>query len=145
MEHVSPYLFAAWRQIHRARYKGNDIYNIQLGGTDEGYATGGTTMKYGRFFTDAENSHHMPVAVIGEDVYKALLPDADPIGKWIDVDGHEFEVIGVMNRPAASLARPGRHPRPDLPYFTMHKMFPNAQENMLIVVGQVRAMAAAAR
>ena len=30
-------------------------------------------MKEGRFFTDAENRHHMPVAVVGEDVQKALM------------------------------------------------------------------------
>ena len=51
-----------------ARYKGNDLYNIDLGGTEEGYAAGGTTMKSGRFFSDFENSHHVPVVVIGEDV-----------------------------------------------------------------------------
>ena len=51
VEHVSPYLFAPGG-IHTARYKGNDVYNIQIGGTEEGYAAGGTTMKPGRFFTD---------------------------------------------------------------------------------------------
>jgi putative ABC transport system permease protein len=50
-----------------------------------------------------------------------------------------LEVVGVMDRPAASL--PGQDDtRVLIPYFTMHKMFPNAQENMLIVIayaGQV--------
>src|SRR3989442_831213 len=43
VEHVSPFLFPPGG-IHRARYKGNDIFGIQLGGTEEGYAAGGTTM-----------------------------------------------------------------------------------------------------
>src|SRR2546421_3094305 len=47
--HVSPYLFADWQVINRARYKGNDIYNVDLAGTEEAYAAGGTTMKFGRF------------------------------------------------------------------------------------------------
>src|SRR6185295_2267747 len=63
--HVSPYLFPP-QGLHKARYKGNDIYGVQLRGTEEGYASSGTTMKFGRFFTDQENQHHMPVAVIGE-------------------------------------------------------------------------------
>jgi len=138
IEHVSPFLFPP-NGIHTAKYKGNDLYNIQLGGTEEGYAAGGTTMKAGRFFTDQENTHHLPVVVIGADVAKQILPNLDPIGKPIEVDGHELEVIGVMDRPAASL--PGQDDtRVLLPYFTMHKMFPNAQENMLIVIayeGQV--------
>ena len=125
MEHVSPYLFPPGG-LHTAKYKGNDLYNIQMGGTEEGYAAGGTTMKAGRFFTDQENHHHMPVVVIGEDVQKQLLPNVDPIGKRIDVDGHEVEVIGVMDRPAASL--PGQDDtRILMPYFTMRKMFPNVQ------------------
>ncbi len=132
VEHVSPYLMAGGG-LRKVRYKGNDYIGIQIGGTEEGYAFGGTTMKFGRFFTDLENTHHMPVVVIGEDIQKRLLPTEDPIGKWIDVDGHEFQVIGVMDRPASQL--PGSDDnRVLIPYFTMRKMFPNAQEHMLIAI-----------
>jgi putative ABC transport system permease protein len=132
IDHVSPFLMPT-NGIHTARYKGVDLFNIQLGGTEEGYAAGGTTMRAGRFFSDVENAHHLPVVVIGEDVAKRLLTNLDPLGKRIDVDGHEFEVIGVMDRPAASL--PGQDDtRVLLPYFTMRKMFPAAREHMLIVI-----------
>ena len=77
----------------------------------------------------------MPVAVIGEDVPRALFNGEDPIGKWIDVNGHKFEIVGVMKRPAAFVSRPGRH-RIYLPYFTMHKLFPAAKENMLVVIAK---------
>jgi len=132
IEHVSPFLLPP-NGIHSVRYKGNDMYGIQLGGTEEGYAAGGTTMRAGRFFSDLENSHHMPVVVVGEDVAKRLLPNLDAIGKHIDVDGHELEIVGVMDRPAASL--PGQDDtRVLMPYFTMRKMFPSAREHMLIVI-----------
>jgi len=132
VEHVSPYLFPPGG-LRSAKYKGNELYNIQLAGTEEGYAAGGTTMRAGRFFTDQENSHHMPIVVIGEDVQKQIFASEDPIGKMIDVDGHELQVIGVMDRPAASL--PGQDDtRILVPYFTMRKMFPNVQEHMLIVI-----------
>ena len=39
VEHVSPYLFPAVA-FHNARYKGNDMYSIDMGGTEEGYAGG---------------------------------------------------------------------------------------------------------
>ena len=69
-------------------------------------------MQEGRFFTDIENQHHMPVAVVGADVPRALMNGEDPIGKWIDVNGHKFEMIGVMKRPSAFVSRPGRHANP---------------------------------
>ena len=56
------------RACTTARYKGNDVYGINMGGTEEGYAAGGTTMKWGRFFTDEESRHHMPVVVVGETI-----------------------------------------------------------------------------
>ena len=73
MEHVSPYLFSNWDQVHKARYKGNDNYQLDIGGTEEGYAAGGTVMLQGRFFTDMESRHHMPVVVLGEDLGKSFF------------------------------------------------------------------------
>ncbi len=144
---VSPYLFpntfGRGPQINVARYKGNELYQAQIGGTEESYAEGGqAVMKEGRFFTDTENQHRMPVVVIGEDVPRALMAGEDPVGKWVDVNGHKFEIIGVMLRPAASF--PGQDDtRFLLPYFTMHKMFPAAKENMLVVIAKPGKLSAA--
>jgi len=138
VSHVSPYLFpnsfGTGPQINIARYKGQELYQPDIGGTEESYVAGGSAeMSEGRFFTDTENQHHLPVVAIGADVPRALMNGEDPIGKWIDVNGHKFEIIGVMKRPAASF--PGQDDkRLLLPYFTMKKMFPAARENMLIVV-----------
>src|SRR5579863_7667467 len=61
VERVSPYLFSTF--LARARYKGNDYTNPQLAGTEESYAfSGQAEMLAGRFFTDTENRHHLPVA-----------------------------------------------------------------------------------
>jgi len=133
---VSPYLFPNWNVIHRARYKNNEVLQIDLGGTDEKYAQGGQAeMMAGRFFTEFENIRRVPVAVIGEDVYKSLFSGLDAIGKTIQVDGHSYEVIGVMKRPANSF--PGQQDnRVLLPYHTMRKLEPGAVEHMLIVVAR---------
>jgi putative ABC transport system permease protein len=135
VEYASPYLFPSWDQIHKARYKGNDNYNIDLGGTEEGYAAGGTVMLSGRFFTDVENRHRVPVVVLGEDLGKSFFQNVDPVGKWIEVDGHAAQVIGVMERPAASF--PGQDDnRILMPYFSMRKFYPNANEHMLVVIAR---------
>ena len=138
VEAVSPYLFSpntfgqgGW--IDRAKLGSRDIYNIELAGTEEGYAQGGAQkIFWGRFFTDEENRHHQPVAVIGEHVYKALFQGGDPIGKWIEVDGHQVQVVGVIGN---AVGFPGQEDRRVLlPYFTMHKMFPTADEIMFVIV-----------
>ena len=74
----------------------------------------------------------MPVAVIGADVEKGLFASLNPLGKTITVAGHEFEVIGTMLRPAASFFGDNDN-RVLLPYGTMHKMYPNARENAIVV------------
>jgi len=144
---VSPYLFpnafTGAPQINSARYKGNELYQPNIGGTEPSYAAGGQAeMKEGRFFSETENEHHMPVIVVGEDVPRALMSGEDPIDKWITVNGHSFQIIGVMLRPAASF--PGQDDtRLILPYFTMRKMFPAAKENMLVVVAKPDKLPAA--
>jgi putative ABC transport system permease protein len=144
---VSPFLFPPSFLTRVAtdsvRYKSNDVYQIELNGTDESYIAGGNEkMKLGRFFTDGESQHRQPVVVIGEDLQKALFASEDPLDKWIDVDGHQFEVLGVLARPSASI--PGQEDRRVLlPYFTMHKMFPTARNNMIVFVAKQGKLAAA--
>jgi len=146
VEHVSPYLMLTTFDGPRndvARYKGNDDYQVQIAGTDEFYATNGhADVKTGRFFTEVENTHHMPVTVIGEDVYGSLFGTEDSLGKKISVDGQELEVVGVLARPATSL--PGQQDgRILMPYFTLHKIFPSAKENLLFVSPRDGQLAAA--
>jgi putative ABC transport system permease protein len=130
VQYVSPYLLPR-EGIYSARYKGNDVYGIRMAGSEEAYADMGVTFLYGRFFTDQENQHHLPLAAIGEDVYRQLMPNEDPIGKRILADGHEFQIVGVMARPAASL--PGMADmRVMVSYNAMHKMFPNMKEHVLM-------------
>jgi putative ABC transport system permease protein len=142
VDRVSPYLMPP-NGISRAIYKGNDYFGPQIFGTTEGYASSGQgDLKYGRFFTGTEDRHHMPVAVIGEDVYTSLFGSEDAIGKKIMVNGSELEVIGVMSRQAQAV--PGQSDsRVALPYFTMHKLFPQQQENLLIITPKEGRQAAA--
>jgi putative ABC transport system permease protein len=144
--HVSPYLLQINLRgvnLDHARYQGNDAYQINLAGTDESYAISGQgDISTGRFFSDAENQHRIPVAVIGADVYGSLFGTQIAEGKKIQVDGREVEVVGVLKRPATSL--PGQtDTRILLPYFTMRKMFPQANENLFFVEPREGRMSAA--
>jgi len=132
---VSAMLFAG-RGIMKVRYQGNDMFNINLMGVDESYANAGQVdIHLGRFLVEQESRRRMPVAVIGADIEKGLFGRIDPIGKTIILDGHQFEVVGTMLRPAAAFFGDTDN-RILLPYWTMQKMYPNARENAIVVTAQ---------
>ncbi|MBM3783871.1 MAG: ABC transporter permease [Acidobacteria bacterium] len=139
---VSPYLFPSWG-IHKARFKAIDAFNINIAGTDPSYVLSGVEMLEGRFVSDVDSFRRMPVVVLGEDLAKSFFQSTSGLGKWVEIDGHSFEVIGVMKRPAQSM--PGQEDRRAMfPYFTMRKMFPNAKEHMIVVTALPGKLAAAA-
>jgi putative ABC transport system permease protein len=128
---VSPMFFP--NHTINAHYKGNDMYDVNLFGVEEAYAREGQVdMHLGRFFSDEEARRKMPVAVVGADIEKALYANVDPIGKTILVDGHEFQVVGTMVRPAASFFGDTDN-RVLVPFGMMRKMFPNAHEMAIVV------------
>ena len=142
VRYVSPYLFPDFDRIIRARYKTKEVYQLDVGGTEAGYAANGVDMLYGRFISEIDNFRRAPVVVLGEDIGKSLMPDMDPVGKWVEVDGRQLEVIGLMKRPAASF--PGQDDRRVLmPYSTMKKIFPALKENMFLVIAHPGMLATA--
>jgi putative ABC transport system permease protein len=133
VDDVSAMLFPS-DGIVNVKYLGNEMYDINLFGVEEGYSRGSgqVDIHLGRFFTDEESRRRSNVAVIGADVEKALFSNIDPIGKTISITGHEFIVIGTMLRPAASFFG-DTDSRILLPYGSMRKMYPNARENAIVV------------
>jgi putative ABC transport system permease protein len=72
------------------------LTNISLnGGTSNWAALGDTEIANGRYFSEIEDRHRSPVAVIGADLKNNLFGGADPIGKDIKVEGRPFTVVGV--------------------------------------------------
>lgn len=131
---VSPYLFPSWG-IHKAQYNNIDVFQINIAGTDPSYVASGVEMIEGRFVSDTDSLHRIPVVVLGEDIGKTFFQGRSGVGKSIKVDGHVFEVIGIMKRPAQSM--PGQEDkRVMFPYFTMRKLFPTAREHMIIVTAK---------
>ncbi len=126
-----------------ARYKGNDMYGVNLSGVEEVYANSGQAdMNAGRFITDQDNRRAADVVAIGADLVKSLYANVDPVGKPITVDGHEYTVIGTMKKPAASFF--GQDDlRVLMPYFTFRKNYP-AFKDMFVVVNAKQGQATAA-
>jgi len=82
-----------------ARYKGNEVYGIQFTGTIPSYEwVYNANPEKGRFFTEAEDLHHMDVTVIGHDLAEGLFHTEDPLGKSIEVGGAFYQVVGVLEK-----------------------------------------------
>jgi putative ABC transport system permease protein len=59
----------------------------------------------GRGFTPGDDEHGTHNAIIGYDIVDNLMPDGDPIGKEIRVDGIPYTVIGVGDRQGKTLGQ----------------------------------------
>jgi len=59
-------------------------------------------LEVGRTFTEVEETHSSPVAIVGADIANNMLSPGDPLGKEIRVDGVPYAVIGV-GKPQGSM------------------------------------------
>ena len=59
----------------------------------------------GRGFTQADEDKGTHDAIIGYDIVDNLMPDGDPIGKEIRVDGIPYTVVGVGDRQGKTLGQ----------------------------------------
>lgn len=49
----------------------------------------------GRFLTSADEQHRASVAVLGPDIVNQLYAGLDPLGDTVNVDGHDYLIVGV--------------------------------------------------
>jgi putative ABC transport system permease protein len=88
-----------FRTSVKIQYKGKALRGADFSGCSYNYSSI-TSIKLanGRFFTQSEDAHKVPVAVIGPDAAEAMFAEADPIGKQILIQGHLFTVLGVAEK-----------------------------------------------
>ncbi len=49
----------------------------------------------GRYITDADNDRRTLVALLGSETAEFLFPNVDPMGRVVNIDGLQFQVVGV--------------------------------------------------
>ena len=131
--HVSAMLWPISRGPIVTKYKGNAVYQTDLRGVEESFAESGQVdVEKGRFFSEFEDHHRAAVAVIGADAVKSLFGSEDPIGKYINMDGEQLQVVGTLRRPSASFFESSDN-RVIMPFFTMEKIYPNAKDLAITV------------
>ena len=82
-----------------ARYGGHSIDEVNLSGITASHAyIGREKVAWGRYITEQDYHHNTRVCFIGQDIVDKLFPSVDPIGKELEVGGHNFSVVGVAEK-----------------------------------------------
>jgi putative ABC transport system permease protein len=73
-----------------------------VGSTPSYQAARDYTLAAGSWFTNAQEAQHARVLVVGPTVVQELFGGADPIGDTVQVNGTNFQIIGVTASKGAS-------------------------------------------
>ncbi len=75
------------------------VSGVQVLGTRAEYPRVHTVdLASGYFFNEFDDRSARTVCVIGAEVADRLFPVAEPLGKTVRIDGHRYQVIGVLAR-----------------------------------------------
>jgi ABC-type antimicrobial peptide transport system permease subunit len=85
----------------------------------------------GRFISEGDDLHREKVVMLGENVAPVLFPEGNPVGKDVMIDGSDFLVIGVVEKPKGMFGMADEDRRVLIPYNTFKKLYPGAYENLI--------------
>jgi putative ABC transport system permease protein len=123
-----------WYTRIRIKYKDNTVRGGDFNGVSINYQdVYNLKIENGRFFTDTEEEHKIPVAVLGPDTAQSLFGDSDPIGKRIIIQDHPFTVLGVTEKSKLGSMLSQADNYVYVPYSTFHKMMPWEKYHMLMI------------
>jgi putative ABC transport system permease protein len=124
-----------WEKPHTIRTKAGEVTAIDFRGVQpnfgEVYANASTLE--GRFISEGDDLHRENVVMLGENVAPVLFPDTSSIGKDVMIDGENFQVIGVVEKPKGLFGTGDEDRRVLIPYNTFRKVYPGAYENQIRV------------
>jgi len=131
LKNVTTFLQTGWMQVHTVRTKAGAVSAIDFRGVQPNfgqvYANAATLA--GRFISEGDDIHREKVVMLGENVAPVLFPEGSPVGKDVLIDGSDFLVIGVVEKPKGGFGMGDEDRRVLIPYSTFHKIYPGAYEN----------------
>lgn len=66
-----------------------------------------TPVSNGRFLADIDNEFRMKVAVLGSDTARTLFGADNPVGKYVQINGTSFKIVGVLASKGSSIGESG--------------------------------------
>ncbi|MGA7616451.1 MAG: ABC transporter permease [Thermoanaerobaculia bacterium] len=111
----------------RVKFRSNHLNRVDIvGGSPNIAELTRLDLEAGRFYTQTEDQHSAPVAVIGWDVRDRLFGQLDPIGRIISISGRKVRVIGLMSKQGSVLGE-SRDRRVYVPLSWWQKSFGSRQ------------------
>jgi putative ABC transport system permease protein len=130
VKNVTVFIQTDWRHPHSVRTKQGEVTAIDYRGVQpnfgEVYANAATLA--GRFIGEGDELHKEKVVMLGENVAPVLFPQGHPVGSDVIIDGQNFMVIGVVEKPKGGLGMGDEDRRVLIPYGTFRKIYPDADE-----------------
>src|SRR3989440_3136101 len=119
-----------WQGTHTIRTKHGEVAGVDFRGVQPnfGQVYANASTKSGRFISEGDDLHREKVVMLGENVAPVLFPSGDAIGKDVMIDGTNFQVVGVVEKPKGGFGMGDRDQRVLIPFNTFRKMYPSADE-----------------
>jgi putative ABC transport system permease protein len=120
---------------------GKESAAIVLQGVLSDYERAGIwIVSQGRFFSKQENDSRDEVCVIGASVADQFFPYGNPVEKTITVGGHQFRVVGVLEKREQLFGGgEGSNDQNNvifMPFQVAHKLKPNAEDVFILAVAK---------
>ena len=124
---------STWEVQHSVRTKAGEVTAVDFRGVQPnfGQVYANASTKSGRFIAEGDDLHREKVVMLGENVAPVLFPGVSAIGKDVMIDGSDFQVIGVVQKPKGGFGMGDEDRRVLIPYHTFLKMYPAAYENSI--------------
>lgn len=90
--------------VKHSTYQTNPDVSV-IGCNEMYFVTNSINVTEGRPFSQADIDFNKNVAIIGNDIVKALFPFSNPLGQEISIKGQKFNVVGILEEKGAVLGR----------------------------------------
>ena len=120
-----------WEKPHTVRTKNGTVTAIDFRGVQPNFTVvyANAAVLQGRFLGDGDEIHREKVVMLGENVAPVLFPNGDAVGKDVVIDGENFTVVGVVEKPKGGMGMGDEDRRVLIPYSTFTKIYPQAYEH----------------
>jgi putative ABC transport system permease protein len=130
VKNVTAFIMARWDQAHAVRTKSGEVTGIDFRGVQPNFGqvyANAATLE-GRFISEGDDLHREKVVMLGENVAPVLFPEGHAVGKDVMIDGSNFLVIGVVEKPKGGFGMGDEDRRVLIPFSTFRKIYPSADE-----------------